>query len=90
MNNQTKVIDAKFEIGLAMENLGPWAVMTMLGENTANHAVPVVWAFNDVAENWTGRDTFIHNWMALVSVVSEEVPPRSPEDGAGSAAARGC
>lgn len=43
-----------------MEGLDPWSLMVLLGENPANHSVPVNWAFADVAENWTGRDIFVH------------------------------
>lgn len=52
---------ARYDLGLAMENLQPYWLLLLLGANPANLTVPVNWGFADVAENWTGRDVFVHD-----------------------------
>ena len=45
---------------IILERLHPYFLLCLLGENQANLNLPVNWLFADVAENWTGSDTFMN------------------------------
>jgi hypothetical protein len=50
----------KRAISRFLETFDPYWTLTLLSNNPANLDVAVEWGYADVAENWTGRDIFIH------------------------------
>lgn len=51
---------AKYEAGMAMENLSPYSVLRLLARNPANLDVEVNWQYKDVEENgWAGEHQFL-------------------------------
>ena len=52
---------ARYALDNFMENINPCWLMCLLAKNESNMEIPVNWAFSDVAENWVGRDIFLHS-----------------------------
>lgn len=50
----------EFEVSYAMENLSPYTVIQLLGENPSAADLPVQWAFSDIEEaGWAKRSEFV-------------------------------